>query len=227
MDPETYERWYRTARGRWIGDHEFNLLRRLMRPAPATSLLDVGCGTGYFSRRFAAAEWMVAGIDQDVSALRFARRQAGGIDYVQGDAARLPFPNQSFDYCIAVTSLCFIAEPLPALREMLRVSRLGVTLGLLNRHSLLYYRKQGRGGYRDARWDSVKTVRQWRAAVERPLQLQWRSAIFLPGGGPVARIVERLTPNRCGFGGFLAVKLTPDSGLTTHNSRLGTCDPGL
>ena len=45
-----------------------------------------------------------------------------------------------------MTSLCFIDDPLPALREMWRVTRHALVLGLLNRHSLLHREKHGQGG---------------------------------------------------------------------------------
>lgn len=80
-DPASYEAWYHTSRGRWIGDIEFDLLLRLIRPAPGESLLDVGCGTGHFSRRFAQRDLSVAGIDPDSNAIEFAKLQAGDVTY--------------------------------------------------------------------------------------------------------------------------------------------------
>ena len=89
-----------------------HLLIYLLQPAPGASLLDVGCGTGYFSRRFAAAGLRVTGIDPDRAAIGFAREQdTGTVSYLIGSANALPFPDQAFDYCTAITSLCFIAIP--------------------------------------------------------------------------------------------------------------------
>ena len=68
-----YEAWYHSPRGRWIGDCEFSLIRQLLQPQPGSSLLDVGCGTGYFSRRFQQLEMNVTGIDPDSDAIEFAR----------------------------------------------------------------------------------------------------------------------------------------------------------
>ncbi|HEY9147654.1 MAG TPA: class I SAM-dependent methyltransferase, partial [Gammaproteobacteria bacterium] len=175
------------------------------RPRPGESLLDLGTGTGHFARRFAAAGLGVTGLDPDPAALDFARRQAGGIDYVQGDMRALPFPDGSFDYCSAVTSLCFVPEPQPALAEMWRVCRRGVVLGLLNRHSLLHRQKAGSGGYAGARWDTPAAVRQWAGTLQGVGVVRMESAIFLPGGGPLARFGERLIPARLLMGSFLAV----------------------
>ncbi len=176
----------------------------LFRPCPGARLLDVGCGTGYFSRRFQAVGLTVTGIDPDPAMLAFAARQGGGIDYLEGDARALPFPDGAFDYVAAIASLCFVADPARALRELWRVSRRGVVLGLLNRASLLYYRKHGRGAYAGAHWDRPAEVRAWIAALPGVHAAATRTAIFLPGGGATARAVERILPNRLACGGFLA-----------------------
>ncbi|MBI3918343.1 MAG: class I SAM-dependent methyltransferase, partial [Betaproteobacteria bacterium] len=76
MTPEQYDAWYRTPRGRWIGENEHRLLEALLAPAPGESLLDVGCGTGYFTRKFARRELPVTGVDLDPAMLDFARRHA-------------------------------------------------------------------------------------------------------------------------------------------------------
>ena len=141
MQPEQYEAWYATQRGAWIGEEEHCLIASLLAPHPSETLLDVGCGTGYFTRRFAtdAAERNVFGVDIDLNMLRFAGGHSGhSIGFVAADARRLPFRDSSFDLVVSITALCFIREEQQALREMLRVARRRVVLGLLNRHSLHY-----------------------------------------------------------------------------------------
>lgn len=77
MTPEEYDGWYDTPRGRWIGDVEFQLLCTHLDTNPGTSLLDVGCGTGWFTRRLSAIGLEVTGIDVDGAALDFASRRSG------------------------------------------------------------------------------------------------------------------------------------------------------
>ncbi len=206
IDPAAYEAWYHTPRGGWIGEREAGLLLALMRPVVGKTLLDVGCGTGYFSRRFADAALKVTGIDPHESMIDYAQTQGGIVDYVEGRAECLPFEDGSFDYSAAVTSLCFVAEPASALAEMWRVSRFGVVLGLLNRHSLLYRQKRGKGAYAGARWDSWQVVSQWIAQlVPSAVGYRYKTAIAFPRGGLISRLVEPLFTGSSPWGGFLAV----------------------
>jgi len=54
VTPERYDAWYDTPRGRWIGGVEWPLLRSALELRAGDSVLDVGCGTGWFTRRVAA-----------------------------------------------------------------------------------------------------------------------------------------------------------------------------
>src|SRR3972149_5644889 len=171
-NPETYEAWYHTPRGRWIGDREFALLMRMMRPENNSSLLDVGCGTGYFSRRFADSDIHVTALDLDAAMISFAQATSSADNYLLGNALSLPFADRSFDYSTAITSLCFIDDPTQALREMLRVTRYNVTLGLLNRDSRLYTHKHGHGSYKGAHWDSVSDIKRWVTEIGLPLHME-------------------------------------------------------
>lgn len=207
MNPSEYEAWYETARGSWIASREFGLMMRLLDPPAGGMLLDVGCGTGHFSRRFAATGLQVAGLDPDPTMLEHARRLGGGVDYLRGTATELPLPDDAYDFVTAVTSLCFIAETPGALREMWRVARRAVLLGLLNRHSLLYRQKRESGGYRGARWDTAAEARRWARSLDPTPRVTARSAIFIPGGGAFARAAECVLPGVLPWGAFLAVVL--------------------
>jgi SAM-dependent methyltransferase len=204
-----YEAWYRTPRGAWVSDTEFRLLVSLLRPRPGETLLDVGCGTGHFTRRFAREAGIhITGVDPEPTWLAYARAQAqAGERFVVGRAERLPFADRSFDRTTCITALCFIAEQRTALREMIRVTRRRLVLGLLNRNSLLYLRKgrgEGAGGYRGAHWHTAREVRSLLEGLPVK-EVEVRSAIHLPDGGWLARRVETLVPAQWLTGGFLAV----------------------
>jgi ubiquinone/menaquinone biosynthesis C-methylase UbiE len=208
MTPQDYDAWYDNPRGRWIGDTEFALLRRHLDTRPGRQVLDVGCGTGWFTRRLAQAGLAVTGLDVDARALAYARAHSvPAIRYVQGDACRLPFADRSFDQVVAITSLCFVPDWPRAVAEIVRVTRGRFVLGLLNRHSLLWRDKGqagGSGAYHGAHWHTrvelAACLRQW------PVRnMRYASAVTLPSGTRFAQMVESCLPEAWPWGSFLLV----------------------
>lgn len=94
-----------------------------------------------------------------------------------------------------------------AVREMVRVARRRVVIGLLNRHSLLWHRsgrKGGRGGYRGARWHTTSEAGDLFTGL--PVQrIQVRTGINIPSGGRFAQFIEHLAPPCLNAGGFIMV----------------------
>ena len=91
-------------------------------------MLDVGCGTGIVARRAAArvgAGGRIAGLDLNEGMLAVARAASAtvrpAIEWRQGNAAELPFPEGSFDAVLSQQMLQFAADPSAVLREMRRV----------------------------------------------------------------------------------------------------------
>lgn len=126
----------------YIGRVAFLLMHWMHRPiydsaAPALALkpdddlLDVGCGDGYFLRKYAAGVRSVAGLDHSELAIKGAfsnnknRVAAGTAKFVQGDASRLPWPDGSFSVVTSMGSFVVFPEPLETLKEMCRVLRPG------------------------------------------------------------------------------------------------------
>ena len=207
ISPDGYDAWYKTARGAWIGQQEFSALLKLFSPQAGQTLLDMGSGSGYFSRRFNQLGLEVTGLDSSKAMNVYATANSEGINYIQGDALSLPFADNCFDYVSAITSLCFVNQPEQALAEMWRVSRKGVILGLLNRHSLLYYMKGNSKGYQGARWDQLNAVKQWSDNLKPKAKIKYGTAICIPTGGIVSRVIEKIAPEQYPYAGFLAVVL--------------------
>ena len=203
MDAASYDAWYDTARGRWIGMAEFRLLYRLLQDRPGDTLLDVGCGTGWFTRRFAEEGLLATGLDPNSDWLAFAQiKGPPAIHWILGDARALPFPDRSFERVVSVAALCFVEEERQAVAEIVRVTRQRFAIGWLNRTSLLY-RQKGRGGgsgaYRGVRWHHPRELLDFFSG------LAVHSAIFLPSGNGVARTMERLLPHTLPWGGLVVV----------------------
>jgi SAM-dependent methyltransferase len=208
MNPADYDAWYDTPRGRWVGETEYALAARCLKTLPGDSLLDVGCGTGWFTRRAAADGLHVTGLDPNSAWLDYARAHSkSALDWVEGDARDLPFSDASFDHVLSIAALCFIDGERQAVAECVRVARRRFAIGWLNRNSLLYRQKGrdgGSGAYRGARWHSADEVRALFAGL--PVRkLACHAAIFLPSASIRARRLERALPSVLPWGGLLLV----------------------
>jgi len=92
------------------------------------SVLDVACGTGVLA--CAALDRVgprgtVVGLDPNADMLSVARRNSMRVEWREGRAESLPFPDGSFDAVVSQFGLMFFDDRPAALREMMRVLRPG------------------------------------------------------------------------------------------------------
>lgn len=143
--PRIYERWWRPALGRvakgafgpGMAD-ERRIARLLLGLSPGDGVLDVACGVGNFTRDFArtvGVDGLVVGIDvsQTMLTRAVADTRAAGLDqvaYVRGDAAELPFLDQSFDAVCCFAAFHLFADPMRALDRMTAVLAPGGRIAL-------------------------------------------------------------------------------------------------
>lgn len=107
------DRWWRHA------------TRRALRLSPGERVLDLAAGTGTSSRALADDGAHVVPCDFSVGMVRVGKARRGDLDFVAGDATRLPFADASFDAVTIAFGLRNVVDPERALREMLRVTRPG------------------------------------------------------------------------------------------------------
>ncbi|MGB8542631.1 MAG: class I SAM-dependent methyltransferase [Candidatus Acidiferrales bacterium] len=96
-------------------------------------VLDVGCGTGRWVRRFARFGFRPTGVDATPGMLIAARERDAVAPLVAGEARRLPFPDGAFDCITDVTVVQHIPSEFQseALGEMMRVLKPGGCLILM------------------------------------------------------------------------------------------------
>lgn len=97
---------------------------------PGESILDVACGTGVVALTAALRGATATGLDITPELLEHARENekiAGcdPIEWIEGDAERLPFPDESFDVVLSQFGHMFAPRPDVVLSEMRRVLRPG------------------------------------------------------------------------------------------------------
>ena len=121
-----YDRLYEADfSGWWTGQiaSRYLWLVGLLRPRPGKRLLDVSCGNGYMLKAAAQSGLATYGLDISPVGIRQAGQLAPGVPAVCGDAEKLPFPNNWFDYVTNIGSLEHYLHPEQGVREMARVLR--------------------------------------------------------------------------------------------------------
>lgn len=93
----------------------------------AARILEVGCGTGAVlqSLRRGAA---LHGLDRDRSSLTECKLHAAEAILACGDARALPYPDRYFDIAYCHFLLLWVDDPVQAVREMARVSRVVIAI---------------------------------------------------------------------------------------------------
>jgi ubiquinone/menaquinone biosynthesis C-methylase UbiE len=99
-------------------------------------VLDVACGTGNTAIPAARAGSVVTGIDIAPNLLEQARQRTGAehleIQFQEGDAEQLPYPDGSFDVVLTMFGAMFAPRPEQVAAELLRVCRPGGTIAMAN-----------------------------------------------------------------------------------------------
>ena len=151
---DRYESWFERHGYAYLS--ELEAVKRLL-PKEGRGA-EIGVGTG----RFAAPLGIKLGVEPSKIMAEIARGR--GIEVIEGTAEDLPFPDESMDYLLMVTTICFVDDPERALREAHRVLEHGgaLIIGFVDRNSSIgkYYEEHREESlfYRDARFFSTEEL---------------------------------------------------------------------
>jgi SAM-dependent methyltransferase len=126
--------YFGDTRDHWWNKDFLRLMAERWKLDAVHDVLDVGCGIGHWGMLLASVmreDVRVTGIDRETSWVEqaSARARARGLEarftYRQGEAQRLPFPDDAFDLTTCQTVLIHMPDPSAALAEMVRVTKPG------------------------------------------------------------------------------------------------------
>ena len=151
---EQYEQWFVDHPLAYVS--ELHALRELL-PAGGTGV-EIGAGTG----RFAAPLGIRQGVEPSPAMGRLAERR--GVKTLQAVAEKLPFRDGEFDFCLMVTTVCFLDDMALAFSEANRVLKPGgaFIIGFVDREGPLgkeyLSRREASVFYKDATFYSVGEI---------------------------------------------------------------------
>ncbi len=162
--------------------------------------LEIGIGSGIFAEQL----HIEFGIDPSENMLQRARER--GLNVEHGYAEHLPYLDNSFDFTVFITSICFIDKPLQAFQEAYRVTKANghVIVAFLDKESALgqslMARQKDDKFYKTAHFYSVQEIIDLLAKNKFEVKEIYQTLTDISKNG-----IEKPTQGY-GKGGFVVVK---------------------
>jgi ubiquinone/menaquinone biosynthesis C-methylase UbiE len=152
-----YESWF--IENRVLFQTELHALKQVV-PVNKTGV-EIGIGSGIFAEQLGIR----FGVDPSEMMLEYARQR--GLDVQIGVAENLPYENESFDFAVFITAICFVENPELAVKEAFRIlkNQGEIIIAILDKETrfgrFLENNKKRSQFYRHARFFSVPEVREF------------------------------------------------------------------
>ena len=159
---QKYDEWFDT--NRFAYESEVQALKKFI--SKNSKGLEVGVGTG----RFAVPLCIRVGVEPAKAMADIAQKR--GIEVYEAKAEKLPFDDSSFDFVLIVVTICFVQNPIQALREAKRVLKPGgyIIIGMIDKESFLgklyESKKKESKFYRHANFYSTRQILDWLENLE-------------------------------------------------------------
>jgi len=159
---QEYDSWFDS--NKFVYESEVLALKKFV---PLTGKgVEVAVGTG----KFAIPLGIKIGVEPAEAMADIARKR--GIEVYNAIAENLPFDNESFDFVVMVTAICFFQNPIKALQEVRRVLKHSgyIIIGMIDKDSrlgkLYESKKEHSKFYRYAHFYPVNEVLEWLKSLE-------------------------------------------------------------
>ncbi len=212
---EKYDRWFETSSGQLVKKYETTLLLELLNPLPGEKILDVGCGSGIFTKDVLNCGARVTGVELSCPMLKKAFNRIGDPCFsgLCGDMRALPFPDDSFDKVFSMTAIEFVKEAEIVMEELKRVTVKGgcIVVTTLNRLSPWAEKRKKKGEEGHPLFQKIRFRSPDEMGLLVPQAQVITTAIHFQKSDPPAKIpeIERNGRNRkLDTGAFLAVQWT-------------------
>jgi ubiquinone/menaquinone biosynthesis C-methylase UbiE len=159
---EEYDEWFDVHP--WVYRSEVQAVKMAL-PQGGDGV-EIGTGTGRFSIPFGIR----IGVEPSGSMSDIARSR--GIAVYDARAEKLPFDDNAFDFVLMVTTICFLEDPLQALKEIRRILCPAgkIIIGMLDKDSLhgkLYeIKKNSSKFFKHAVFYAVDQILEWLNTLE-------------------------------------------------------------
>jgi SAM-dependent methyltransferase len=118
-----YDMRYDSDMGRAYHQH---ISRALLQSLPrGATLLDLGCGTGLFMRRYGETGGNAVGLDISRGMIENARGRCNGFEFCMGTAEVLPFRDDTFDAISCLLAFSYLMQPSRMMAEAFRILKPG------------------------------------------------------------------------------------------------------
>jgi ubiquinone/menaquinone biosynthesis C-methylase UbiE len=150
-----YDSWFDTPVGSKVKDLELDLLLGFVKPQQGLNMLEVGIGTGLFAMELGKRGIEIVGIDPSEKMREIAKKR--GFDVRYGVGEQIPFPDNTFDVVLSMSSMEFSREPDLFVSEMRRVAKPNgtVVVAVLNLWSTYGISRRVRGIFRRSFFNDV------------------------------------------------------------------------
>lgn len=155
-EAKDYDLFFESELGKQVLKYESRAIQSSLNLRKGQRVLDVGCGTGIFTKLLAQKGLNVTGVDESEKMLSIAKSkpELAGVEFINDNAEHLSFPDAHFDRVLCAFMLEFSTIPLKVVTEMIRVLKPGgiMIIATLNSAGIWAKGRIGEGVYASAKF---------------------------------------------------------------------------